>query len=324
MAVPFGVAESGTALMQPWVLVAGLGVALMSSVIPYSLDLEALRRMPPRVFGILMSLEPAMAALIGLIVLQESLHWSQWIAVLCVVAASAGAARGTSPGSLTADGGSRPVRRLAPPGRPGARRGRGHRPGSSRMPPSSRSPGCSEVELVRRQVQRVARLAHHGPLVLVEVAVRAADDDADLQRRPVPRPASSSPWRSPAARWTLPKAKSVVSLSRFSLETAAEVVRRKFCNTSFVAMSWATRCRSEGSTVPSAAATSAHIATLASRNAPPLFRSFFFASNWVCICDADSLMRSHRLVSTPRHGRLMLRRHPGGNFYSRVKISLPQ
>ncbi|WP_346162939.1 EamA family transporter [Streptomyces bangladeshensis] len=97
VAVPFGVAESGTALMQPWVLVAGLGVALMSSVIPYSLDLEALRRMPPRVFGILMSLEPAMAALIGLIVLQESLHWSQWIAVLCVVAASAGAARGTSP-----------------------------------------------------------------------------------------------------------------------------------------------------------------------------------------------------------------------------------
>lgn len=97
VAVPFGVAESGTALMQPWVLVAGLGVALLSSVIPYSLDLEALRKIPPRVFGILMSLEPAMAALIGLVVLQESLLWSQWIAVLCVVAASAGAARGTRP-----------------------------------------------------------------------------------------------------------------------------------------------------------------------------------------------------------------------------------
>ncbi|MEU9272038.1 DMT family transporter [Streptomyces sp. NPDC048251] len=95
--VPFGVADSGTALVQPWVLVAGLGVALLSSVIPYSLDLEALRRIPPRVFGILMSLEPAMAALVGLIVLQESLRWSQWIAVLCVVAASAGAARGTRP-----------------------------------------------------------------------------------------------------------------------------------------------------------------------------------------------------------------------------------
>jgi inner membrane transporter RhtA len=94
VAVPFGVVESGTALLQPWVLVAGLGVALLSSVIPYSLDLEALRRIPPRVFGILMSLEPAVAALVGLILLQESLHWSQWIAVLCVVAASAGATRG--------------------------------------------------------------------------------------------------------------------------------------------------------------------------------------------------------------------------------------
>jgi len=97
VAVPFGVADSGTALIKPWVLIAGLGVALMSSVIPYSLDLEALRKIPPRVFGILMSLEPAMAALIGLIVLQESLHWSQWIAVLCVVAASAGATRGGRP-----------------------------------------------------------------------------------------------------------------------------------------------------------------------------------------------------------------------------------
>jgi len=97
VAVPFGVAESGTALVQPWILAAGLGVALLSSVIPYSLDLEALRRIPPRVFGILMSLEPAMAALIGFIVLHESLHWSQWLAVLCVVAASAGATRGARP-----------------------------------------------------------------------------------------------------------------------------------------------------------------------------------------------------------------------------------
>ena len=97
VAVPFGVADSGTALIQPWVLVAGFGVALLSSVIPYTLDLEALRRMPPRVFGILMSLEPAMAALIGLIVLQEVLRASQWVAVLCVVAASAGATRGARP-----------------------------------------------------------------------------------------------------------------------------------------------------------------------------------------------------------------------------------
>lgn len=97
VAVPIGVADSGAALIQPWVLAAGLGVALLSSVIPYSLDLEALRRMPARVFGILMSLEPAMAALIGLVVLRESLQVSQWIAVLCVVVASAGATRGARP-----------------------------------------------------------------------------------------------------------------------------------------------------------------------------------------------------------------------------------
>jgi inner membrane transporter RhtA len=97
VAVPFGVAESGMALVQPWVLAAGLGVALLSSVIPYSLELEALRKMPTRVFGILMSLEPAVAALAGLILLREALHWSQWIAVLCVVAASAGATRGARP-----------------------------------------------------------------------------------------------------------------------------------------------------------------------------------------------------------------------------------
>lgn len=103
VAVPVGVADSGTALVQPWVLVAGLGLALLSSVVPYSLDLEALRKMPPRVFGILMSLEPAMAALIGLVVLREQLHWSQWVAVLCVVVASVGATRGARPEVRTSD-----------------------------------------------------------------------------------------------------------------------------------------------------------------------------------------------------------------------------
>ncbi|SMD23791.1 EamA family transporter [Kibdelosporangium aridum] len=97
VAVPFGIAESGTALFQPWVLIVGLGVALLSSVIPYSLELEALRKIPPRVFGILMSLEPAVAALVGLLVLQESLHMLQWVAVLSVVVASAGATRSARP-----------------------------------------------------------------------------------------------------------------------------------------------------------------------------------------------------------------------------------
>lgn len=98
IAVPFGVVDSGTALLQPWVLAAGIGMALLSSVIPYTVDLEALRRMPARVFGILMSLEPAMGALIGLLVLGEVLHVTQWVAVLCVVAASAGATRSAGAG----------------------------------------------------------------------------------------------------------------------------------------------------------------------------------------------------------------------------------
>jgi inner membrane transporter RhtA len=97
VAVPVGAADSGTALFDPWVLVLGLLVALLSSVIPYSLELEALRKIPPRVFGILMSLEPAVAAVIGLVVLSESLHPTQWIAVLCVVGASAGATRTARP-----------------------------------------------------------------------------------------------------------------------------------------------------------------------------------------------------------------------------------
>ncbi|PPK64695.1 inner membrane transporter RhtA [Actinokineospora auranticolor] len=93
LVVPFGVADAGTTLLEPSVLVAGLGVALMSSVVPYSLELKALRSLPPRVFGVLMSLEPAVAALAGLVVLGEALRPTQWVAICCVVAASAGATR---------------------------------------------------------------------------------------------------------------------------------------------------------------------------------------------------------------------------------------
>jgi inner membrane transporter RhtA len=88
--VPLGMTQA-SALVQPGVLLIGLGVSVLSSVIPYSLELEALRKMPPRVFGVLMSVEPAMAALIGLVFLGEMLEGTQWIAVVCVVIASAGA-----------------------------------------------------------------------------------------------------------------------------------------------------------------------------------------------------------------------------------------
>ena len=69
-------------------------VALASSVIPYSLELESLRRIPARVFGVLMSLEPAVAALAGFVVLGQALGASDLVAIGLVVAASAGAAAG--------------------------------------------------------------------------------------------------------------------------------------------------------------------------------------------------------------------------------------
>ncbi len=96
LVLPLGVADAGTALMQPLALVTGFGVALLSSVVPYSVELEALRRIPPRVFGVLMSLEPAVAALCGLVVLGQRLGLTQWLAVCLVVGASVGATRTNS------------------------------------------------------------------------------------------------------------------------------------------------------------------------------------------------------------------------------------
>jgi inner membrane transporter RhtA len=95
--IPFGAGDLGPVLLDPLVLLSGLGVALLSTVVPHSLELEALRRIPPRVFGILMSLEPAMAALVGLVVLGEALQPVQWTAVCLVVLASVGATRTAKP-----------------------------------------------------------------------------------------------------------------------------------------------------------------------------------------------------------------------------------
>jgi inner membrane transporter RhtA len=89
--LPIGVGQAGGELLQPELLAAGAAVALVSSVIPYSLDLEALRRLPARVFGVLMSLEPAVAALAGLVVLGQALALREWLAVALVMVASAGA-----------------------------------------------------------------------------------------------------------------------------------------------------------------------------------------------------------------------------------------
>ncbi len=90
---PAAIVQAGDRLLDPRIVLFGVAIGLLSSVVPYSLELIALRSMPPRVFGILMSLEPAAAALAALIVLREVLSPIQWLAMGCVVGASIGAAR---------------------------------------------------------------------------------------------------------------------------------------------------------------------------------------------------------------------------------------
>jgi inner membrane transporter RhtA len=91
-----GVVAGGRAMFRPRFLAEGAAIGLLSSVIPYWLELEALRRVPARVFGVWMSLQPAVAALIGLIMLRQRLGLAEWAGICCVVLASAGAARGGS------------------------------------------------------------------------------------------------------------------------------------------------------------------------------------------------------------------------------------
>jgi inner membrane transporter RhtA len=89
--LPSGIIAGGADLGDPGLLGAGLAVALLSSAIPYSLELEALRRLPKGTFGVLMSMEPAVAALVGLIALGQDLSANEVVAIGLVVAASAGA-----------------------------------------------------------------------------------------------------------------------------------------------------------------------------------------------------------------------------------------
>jgi inner membrane transporter RhtA len=90
--VPIGLAQVGPALFSPVILPAACAIALLSSAVPYSLEMYALPRVPTRTFGVLMSLDPAVAALSGLIFLSEHLSAVQWSAIVCIMLASAGSA----------------------------------------------------------------------------------------------------------------------------------------------------------------------------------------------------------------------------------------
>jgi inner membrane transporter RhtA len=97
MLTPYVVGVGRGELDRAWILAAGAAVGLLSSVIPYSCEMVALRSLRPAVFGILMSLEPAAAALAGIVVVGELLSGPQWLAIVCVMAASIGATRSGRP-----------------------------------------------------------------------------------------------------------------------------------------------------------------------------------------------------------------------------------
>lgn len=91
--LPLGIAESGTRLTDPTTIALGSAVAILSSVLPYTLELLALRRLPASTFAIMMSLEPAIAATAGFLILGQSLSAVQAAAIALVIAASMGAVR---------------------------------------------------------------------------------------------------------------------------------------------------------------------------------------------------------------------------------------
>ncbi len=99
LVLPIGVWHAGSNLLTVDLLPIALSVAVMSSALPYSLEMVALTRLPARTFSVLMSLEPAVAALCGLAFLGEKLLWSQWLAVGAIIIASAGAAATIKPKS---------------------------------------------------------------------------------------------------------------------------------------------------------------------------------------------------------------------------------
>jgi inner membrane transporter RhtA len=110
---PIGIWSGGSALVDPGVVGRGCAVAVLSSAIPYTLELYALRRMRAAVFGVLMSLEPAFAALSGLVFLSQHLRVREWVAIVCVMTASIGATRGARRDQIPVEPGATPTEMVA-------------------------------------------------------------------------------------------------------------------------------------------------------------------------------------------------------------------
>lgn len=89
--MPLGVVQAGSALLHPDLLAIGVGVAVVGTVVPYTLEFSALKQLPPKTFGVLMSVEPAIAALVGFLFLGEVLNWQTVLAIAVVTLAAVGA-----------------------------------------------------------------------------------------------------------------------------------------------------------------------------------------------------------------------------------------
>ncbi|WP_313279808.1 EamA family transporter, partial [Timonella senegalensis] len=93
--LPFAAVSTGATLIQPNILLLGLGIALLSSTLPYAMELFALKRIPASLFSILLAFAPAVAALAGWAVLGQTMVWAQWAGTALVIGASVGAVRMT-------------------------------------------------------------------------------------------------------------------------------------------------------------------------------------------------------------------------------------
>nr|WP_232678100.1 EamA family transporter [Nocardioides sp. R-C-SC26] len=109
MVTPLLTTTDVSGLGDPRIILLGIAVGLLSSALPYSCEMVALRDLRAATFGILMSLEPAAAALAGLLIIDEQLSAVQWLAIGCVVAASIGATRSARPSGAAAEAGGPPA-----------------------------------------------------------------------------------------------------------------------------------------------------------------------------------------------------------------------